>query len=763
MGHGSIDFLGGLVVGSSREGINNGVAFAGGMANGECKLGKEVESSSLAWGDVFLGEDGRNDGVVNADGEVLPVEVRVPDCEGVNHNEEFLLVGGVIHLRGKELLACEGDGVFAGWSLGVSGRVLDGGGLGGVPGGMLGPYNSNGEVEGISGDIEMARLVLACEFVERVRDLEKVANERAVIVGKAEEGTKLEEGLGRGLLDEGCDLRGVHRDAFSGDNVAKVFDARSGKRTFVELCVEVLLSEDQEDLANVLKVGLEGGAKDEDVIKVHDDTDFEEVTKDVVHGGLECGGGIGGSEKVGPLEEGVTRSSGGAAVADFGHPPFGGIAEEAGCGNGKPVDKGHVVELERVMEMGKEEENVLVGKIGEGHDVDGSERTGDFPFAGNDPGEGVEVEVIGGSVIAGVIEWAVVVKEVVGGMLWHCGWWISATESARRELMLRLEAPSAIGEDEGEVADEDGVVEVVAADVIAAAVAAAATAAAAAAAARWEILVWRGGMCRRGEQFLFTRVERQQATSSGVSHSGSQASISQSVGLQVSQQAQLTPEDYEILQAEELQDELQRQLDEAVERRRRAIMRKARLGSRLQELSRLEALGESTLDPAMRALRNSLLCVAETQVVQQEVLAELVAGQKRILAAPQAPRPVMRQPQFAVAPPSGAGPSVTPSRVGPSFSPMFGMPPPGGYVATSGPVLKSLSRTIDDSGYYSPTDKPGPVTTDASQYGIGAVLVQKEGTKWRPIEYMSKTMSSQKLARSTYEREIYTLYRALVH
>ncbi|GBG72578.1 hypothetical protein CBR_g12149 [Chara braunii] len=53
----------------------------------------------------------------------------------------------------------------------------------------------------------------------------------------------------------------------------------------------------ERDLANVLKVGLEGGAKDEDVIKVHDDTDFEEVTKDVVHGGLECDGGIGESER----------------------------------------------------------------------------------------------------------------------------------------------------------------------------------------------------------------------------------------------------------------------------------------------------------------------------------------------------------------------------------------------------------------------------------------------------------------------------------
>ncbi|GBG41536.1 hypothetical protein CBR_g74513, partial [Chara braunii] len=60
-------------------------------------------------------------------------------------------------------------------------------------------------------------------------------------------------------------------------------------------------------------------------------------------------------------------------------------------------------------------------------------------------------------------------------------------------------------------------------------------------------------------------------------------------------------------------------------------------------------------------------------------------------------------------------------------------------------------------------DKPFVVTTDASQYGIGAVLAQQEGPKLRPIEYMSKKMPSQKLAKSTYERELYALYRALVH
>ncbi|GBG64073.1 hypothetical protein CBR_g40520 [Chara braunii] len=163
---------------------------------------------------------------------------------------------------------------------------------------MLGQYSSNGEVGGVNGDIEMASGVGDLEDKGRGDGLlEKVANERVVIVGKVEEGTELEEGLGQGVLDEGCDLRGVHTDAFSGDNVVEVFDARSGKCTFAELGVECLLSEDREDLANMLEVGLEGGAKDEDVIKVHDDTDFDEVTEDVIHGGLECGGGIGESER----------------------------------------------------------------------------------------------------------------------------------------------------------------------------------------------------------------------------------------------------------------------------------------------------------------------------------------------------------------------------------------------------------------------------------------------------------------------------------
>ncbi|GBG81947.1 hypothetical protein CBR_g34130 [Chara braunii] len=45
----------------------------------------------------------------------------------------------------------------------------------------------------------------------------------------------------------------------------------------------------------------------------------------------------------------------------------------------------------------------------------------------------------------------------------------------------------------------------------------------------------------------------------------------------------------------------------------------------------------------------------------------------------------------------------------------------------------------------------------------GRVLAQQDGKKLRPIEYMSKKMPSKKLAKSTYERELYALYKALVH
>ncbi|GBG62828.1 hypothetical protein CBR_g32411 [Chara braunii] len=58
---------------------------------------------------------------------------------------------------------------------------------------------------------------------------------------------------------------------------------------------------------------------------------------------------------------------------------------------------------------------------------------------------------------------------------------------------------------------------------------------------------------------------------------------------------------------------------------------------------------------------------------------------------------------------------------------------------------------------------PFVVTTDASQYGIDAVLHQDDGNGYRPVEFMSARMPSEKVATSTYERELYALRQALEH
>ncbi|GBG74007.1 hypothetical protein CBR_g17717 [Chara braunii] len=58
---------------------------------------------------------------------------------------------------------------------------------------------------------------------------------------------------------------------------------------------------------------------------------------------------------------------------------------------------------------------------------------------------------------------------------------------------------------------------------------------------------------------------------------------------------------------------------------------------------------------------------------------------------------------------------------------------------------------------------PFVVTTDASQYGIGAVLQQDDDNGYRPVEFMSARMPCEKVATFTYERELYALRQALDH
>ncbi|GBG91990.1 hypothetical protein CBR_g54085 [Chara braunii] len=88
-----------------------------------------------------------------------------------------------------------------------------------------------------------------------------------------------------------------------------------------------------------------------------------------------------------------------------------------------------------------------------------------------------------------------------------------------------------------------------------------------------------------------------------------------------------------------------------------------------------------------------------------------------------------------------------------------------GHTSTTCRAFKRLKHALTHHEVFMVPDpqRPFVVTTDASPYGIGAVLAQQERKKLRPIEYMSKKMPSKKLAKSTYERELYALYKALVH
>ncbi|GBG81901.1 hypothetical protein CBR_g34084 [Chara braunii] len=80
-------------------------------------------------------------------------------------------------------------------------------------------------------------------------------------------------------------------------------------------------------------------------------------------------------------------------------------------------------------------------------------------------------------------------------------------------------------------------------------------------------------------------------------------------------------------------------------------------------------------------------------------------------------------------------------------------------------TLKKLKRALIEYPVLKVADSSLPfvVTTDASQYGIGAVLQQDDGNGYRPVEFMSTRMPCEKVATSTYERELYALRQALDH
>ncbi|GBG92405.1 hypothetical protein CBR_g55340 [Chara braunii] len=80
-------------------------------------------------------------------------------------------------------------------------------------------------------------------------------------------------------------------------------------------------------------------------------------------------------------------------------------------------------------------------------------------------------------------------------------------------------------------------------------------------------------------------------------------------------------------------------------------------------------------------------------------------------------------------------------------------------------IMKNLKQALIEYPVLKVADPSLPfvVTTDASQYGIGAVLQQDDDNGYRRVEFMSASMPSEKVATSTYERELYALRQALEH
>ncbi|GBG71078.1 hypothetical protein CBR_g8377 [Chara braunii] len=74
-------------------------------------------------------------------------------------------------------------------------------------------------------------------------------------------------------------------------------------------------------------------------------------------------------------------------------------------------------------------------------------------------------------------------------------------------------------------------------------------------------------------------------------------------------------------------------------------------------------------------------------------------------------------------------------------------------------AMKKLKQALIEYPVLKVADPSLPfvVTMDAKQYGIGAVLQQDDGNGYRPVEFMSARMPSEKVATSTYERELYAL------
>ena len=56
---------------------------------------------------------------------------------------------------------------------------------------------------------------------------------------------------------------------------------------------------------------------------------------------------------------------------------------------------------------------------------------------------------------------------------------------------------------------------------------------------------------------------------------------------------------------------------------------------------------------------------------------------------------------------------------------------------------------------------PYRIVSDASDYAIGAILLQDQGQGWQPVAYESRKLQPMEIRRSIYEKEILAILHAL--
>ncbi|GBG73475.1 hypothetical protein CBR_g16816 [Chara braunii] len=234
-----------------------------------------------------------------------------------------------------------------------------------------------------------------------------------------------------------------------------------------------------------------------------------------------------------------------------------------------------------------------------------------------------------------------------------------------------------------------------------------------------------------------------QAGSSGTVGSTAAQTQSKSAGVMASQSNVLSPEEIAIQQAALQEAQLQKALGDTKAEKERMIRRVARMQRREADVRQLEEMDLTNMNVDVRGRVHRLSRPVESTCAKKQRMVVNDYLQDVECLFPHAGGELRHRVSFLVS--DELPMDMLSDRCEAAFRQLK-------HALTHYEVLK-----LPDP------DKSFVVTTDANQYGIDAVLAQQEGKTLRPVEYMSKKMPSQKLAKSTYEKELYAIYKALTH